>query len=65
MQPSRRSFARTSPEITSLYGAARPSAFAAGGIAPLIASISDRRFAIRSSSIDGRAFGIFEPKLRT
>ena len=52
-------------DVETAARAARPSAFAAGGIAPLIASISERRLAIRSSSIDGRAFGIFAPKSRT
>ena len=39
--PIRRSFARTKALIAVLNGAATPSGFAATGMAPLIASISD------------------------
>ena len=42
----------------SLTGVGTPSGLPSRGIAPLIASISPRRRARKSSSIDGRAFGI-------
>ena len=41
--PIRLSLPRTNPLMTSLYGAVPPTASAAGGIAPLIASISEAR----------------------
>src|SRR5439155_19423855 len=54
-------FALTSAVTVSFTGAARPTSRAAGGIAPLITSISHGRPASTSSSIDGRAAGIFSP----
>src|SRR5581483_8661182 len=57
-------FALTSALIVSFTGAERPTSRAAGGIAPLITSISQGRPARTSSSIDGRAPGIASPNAR-
>ncbi len=56
--------ALTSEVTISFPGATSPTSRAAGGIAPLITSISHGRPASTSSSIDGRASGIFSPKAR-
>ena len=57
--------ALTSAVTVSLTGAATPTSRPTRGIAPLMKSISSRRPASKSSSIDGFAPGIFEPKSRT
>ena len=62
--PNVRSFALTIAVTTSLYGAAVPTSRATTGTMPLMASISEGRFARWSWSTEGRLFGILPPKAR-
>ena len=64
-QRHRGCFALTSAATVSFVGASSPTSRATPGTAPLRTSISQRRPARRSRSIEGRAFGIRSPNART
>lgn len=64
-QPNVLSRARTTADTVLFTGVGIPNRAASRDTAPLITSISERRRAMWSSSMDGRACGIFSPKART